>query len=85
MTNALFALRSKRSSRSVRIQTDPILGSDDAGSAAHNGGMDILDDLDQLRTDIIDFWPEGEARDLWLKWVDTLDSTRSGAPVRALN
>jgi hypothetical protein len=32
------------------------------------------DDLDQLRTDDVEFFPEGEARDLWLKWVDSVET-----------
>lgn len=31
---------------------------------------EIFGDLEKLRAAVIDFWPEGEARDLWLKWID---------------
>jgi hypothetical protein len=31
--------------------------------------MEDFDDLEQLRTDIIEFFPEGDALKLWLKWL----------------
>jgi hypothetical protein len=43
--------------------------------------MDDFDDPEQLRADIIELFPPGQARDFWLKWVDQMIA-ESASPAR---
>jgi len=45
------------------------------------------DELKQLRADIEEIFPKGEARNLWLKWLAGLEARLccKGAPSRALH
>jgi hypothetical protein len=44
----------------------PIGGGDGSAKPFDDGAMDNFDDLEQLRADVLDVFPPGSQRDVWL-------------------